>query len=180
MNKDLDALERVLSILGPNWKYISTDITDGRSGNGEGLCFVYDETKVWFKNVAGEIVLSKAELIGDELQFSRTPFLVSFQSGWFKFYICTVHIYYGSASGERLERRIEEIGRLAEFLAERESTSKENFIVLGDFNIVHPEHNTAKALSENGFRIPEPLREIPTNLFGNKYYDQIAFRARPE
>ena len=40
-------------------------------------------------------------------QFARTPFVVSFQAGWFRFNLCTVHIYYGSETGQKLQRRIE-------------------------------------------------------------------------
>src|SRR5262245_3253051 len=39
-------------------------------------------------------------------QFARTPFLVAFRSGWFKFSLCTVHIFYGRDTGEALQRRI--------------------------------------------------------------------------
>ena len=40
--------------------------------------------------------LPGGSIVGDDLQFARTPFVVEFQSGWFKFILCTVHIYYGS------------------------------------------------------------------------------------
>ena len=53
-------------------------------------------------------------------QFARTPFMVAFQSGWFKFSLCTVHIYYGSDSGAQLKRRIAEIERLVKFFADRQ------------------------------------------------------------
>jgi hypothetical protein len=52
-------------------------------------------------------------------QFARTPFLVAFQSGWLKFSLCTVHIYYGKDTGERLQRRIDEIKALVKFFAKR-------------------------------------------------------------
>ena len=35
-------------------------------------------------------------------QFARSPFVASFRSNWFKFDICTVHIYYGEEHGEKL------------------------------------------------------------------------------
>jgi hypothetical protein len=49
-------------------------------------------------------------------------------------------------------------------------------ILLGDFNIVHPEHQTMQALIAAGFKIPKGL--APSNVAGGKYYDQIAFKAR--
>ncbi|WP_173203695.1 hypothetical protein [Sphingopyxis sp. BSNA05] len=47
-------------------------------------------------------------------------------------------------------------------------------ILLGDFNIVHPDHETMTALKRHGFRIPNALNR-PSNLDLSKYYDQIAF-----
>ena len=123
VNRDLGPLEKVLDILGPDWDYIATDTTEGRSGNGERMAFVFNRDRVRFRNIAGEIVLPDGQLVvgpagagadaapGKGLQFARSPFLVSFASGWFKFSLCTVHIYFGDDSGELLERRIAEIDR---------------------------------------------------------------------
>jgi len=178
VNEDLTALKTVMSILGDDWDYIATDMTVGRSGNRERMAFVYDMRKVRFRKIAGEIVLSKSHLIGDDHQFARTPFLVAFQSGWFVFMICTVHIYYGDDSGELLARRIEEIDRIAAFVSERANDEEANYIVLGDFNIVKPEHETMAALRRHGFIIPEGLATVPSNVKRNRFYDQIAFKGR--
>jgi endonuclease/exonuclease/phosphatase family metal-dependent hydrolase len=172
---DLEALEKVIRILGPSWDYIVTDVTEGRSGNNERMAFIFDRGKILFQKVVGEIVLPDNQLVGGKRQFARTPFFVSFQAGWFKFSLCTVHIYYGSDSGEQLERRIEEIDRLAAFLAARGKAEVGNFILLGDFNIVSPEHRTMEALTRHGFVIPEALQASPSNMFRTKHYDQIAF-----
>ncbi len=184
--------ERVMDILGPQWDYIATDVTDySLGGNGERMTFVYDRRKVWFQNIAGEIVLpkhmliSKVEVEEDEdtfvagKQFRRTPFVASFQSGWFKFDICTVHMYFGADSGDKLQQRVEEIGAIAKYLSERADIRLEEenraLILLGDFNIVSPQHGTMKALLDNGFKVPQGLR-FKTNVNENKYYDQIAFK----
>jgi exonuclease III len=193
---ELDEWLEVMSILGPEWDFIATDVTDTRlGGNGERLLYTFDRRKVTFRNLAGEIVLPNSMLIsrvtaeiGGELlysgkQFRRTPFLTSFQSDWFKFDICTVHIYYGADSGAQLSERVEEIDRIASYLAQRAESSlkekKKALILLGDFNIVHPEHKTMKALTDRGFVIPETLKS-PSNLDRTKYYDQIAFMTDPE
>ena len=47
---------------------------------------------------------------------------------------------------------------------------------MGDFNIVSPDHETMKALTDNGFVVPKQLHK--TNVLQTKYYDQIAFRLR--
>ena len=174
VNRDLGPFEDVMRILGPNWSYITTDVTEGRSGNNERMTFVYDTRKVWFQNVAGEIVLPKNMLVADDRQFARTPFMVCFQSGWLKFSLCTVHLYYGSTSGERYERRVAEIEEIGKFFAKRVKREKSNLILLGDMNVVSPNDKTMKALNKSGFVVPDGLT-LPTNMLRNKFYDQIAF-----
>jgi hypothetical protein len=188
---DLEPLEMVLSIMGNNYSYIATDVADSAGGgNGERMTFIYDKRKIWFKNVAGEIVLptklliSKAELEveGKKViagkQFRRTPYIVSFQCGWFKFDLCTVHLFYGANTGDKLLERIEEIKGIADYLSKRadEAFLKEkSLILLGDFNIINQTHDTMKALIDSGFVVPENLKQ-PTNMGENYYYDQIAFK----
>ncbi|PIE82142.1 MAG: endonuclease, partial [Candidatus Delongbacteria bacterium] len=164
---ELEEWSKVMKILGPSWAYIATDVSDSNAGgNGERMTFVYDTRKVWFKNIAGEIVLPNSLLIStseltssdDKLvtgkQFRRTPYIVSFQSGWFKFDLCTVHIYYGRGS-DGLAQRIKEIETIAKYLSDRvdKKLKKERkaTILLGDFNIIRPDHDTMNALENNGF-----------------------------
>ena len=204
INFDLSGLRKLMRHLGPNWDFIATDT----AGNNERMAFVYDRNKVWFRDVAGEIVLrykssnptqdeivdfadmakhlSKKEFkklqeeqnaLDPNRQFDRTPFVVAFQSGWFKFKLCTVHLYYGAESGLKLERRKREIREIAKFLKKRaDKEKKDHYILLGDFNIVSPDHETMKALTDNGFVVPKQLHK--TNVLQTKYYDQIAFRLR--
>lgn len=191
---ELYDLERVMAILGDNWGFIATDVTDPKiGGNGERLTYLYDKRKVRFQNIAGEIVLPANLLISkvvvpvtDEKtklyagkQFRRTPFTAKFQAGWFRFEICTVHLYYGAETGPQLEERIEEIDRVASYFGQRSEQAEKEFrslILLGDFNIVHKEHGTMQALTKHGFMVPKGLG--PSNVAGGKYYDQIAFKAR--
>jgi endonuclease/exonuclease/phosphatase family metal-dependent hydrolase len=200
---ELDEWEKVTKILGPSWDWIATDVTEGTGGNGERLTYLYDKRKVWFQNIAGEIVLPANLLItanvkpkaGDKekiekeeesvgKQFRRTPFAALFQSAWFKFEICTVHIYYGDERGEALAERVDEIRKVGEFFGKRAKKDldeeKRSLILLGDFNIVGHDHETMKALLASGFEVPEALRKAPpTNADKTMYYDQIAFRTRP-
>lgn len=204
VNEDLSGLRKLMHHLGPAWDFIATDV----AGNKERMVFVFDRNKVWFRDIAGEIVLpyvsktpSKKEILdfakaveplsGKELkklidernaldpnrQFNRTPFMVAFQSGWFRFKLCTVHIYYGAESGVALERRIKEIRDIAKFLSKRADGDKDDhYILLGDFNIVSPDHETMTALQEFGFEVPDQLHR--TNVRETKFYDQIAFRLK--
>ncbi len=196
VNRNLKPLRDLMDRLGPDWDYIVTDTTEGRGGNEERLAFLYNRHKILFRNVAGEIVLPKGRKIQtrrkktkegedgsviefieeDDLQFARTPFMVAFQNGWYKFNLCTVHIYYGANFGEKLDQRKKEIAAISKFFKRRQKRSKEDYILLGDFNIVGPEHETMEALKEGGFEVPEDLQRHRTNLGNNMHYDQIALR----
>ncbi len=180
VNEDLQPLKDVIRLMGPGWDFIATDITTGASGNRERMAYIYDSRKVRFRNVAGEIVLPKHALLPGEQQFARTPFLVSFQAGWFKFSLCTVHIYFGESSknSDGYQRRVQEIDYLAREMAGRADREDENYILLGDFNIKNPIDETMQALTKAGFQLPPEL--FPSNLLGTHYYDQIAFRTRKD
>jgi endonuclease/exonuclease/phosphatase family metal-dependent hydrolase len=229
VNRDLSALAEVMAILGREWDYIATDPTEGTGGNQERMAFVYNTEKVWFRKIAGEVVLPDGQLIVSrrkkksaaaaeaaeeagaaaepiavtapdaaeqaiesgfeeiKQQFARTPFVVAFQSAWFKFNLCTVHIYFGADSGEKLKRRIAEIERLVEFFADRQDGENrnvtdplrsENYILLGDFNVVSPEHKTMQALKSRGFKVPEAIDGSNVRQENDEahFYDQIAVR----
>ncbi|MCG8468052.1 MAG: endonuclease/exonuclease/phosphatase family protein, partial [Gemmatimonadetes bacterium] len=116
INRSLRGLERVMKLLGPRWQYIITDVTEGPSGNGERMAYVYDSRKVHFQHVAGEVVLPDSQLVNGEKQMARTPFLGAFQSHWLKFTLCNVHMYYGGSSGPGYDRRVKEIEQIGKFL----------------------------------------------------------------
>ena len=147
MREDLQALENVRAVLGGWWKYIATDVTEGTQGNRERMAFLYDSRKVRFGNVAGEVVVpplekrskGKKATYDPNRQLYRTPFLCGFKAGWAKFMLCTVHMVFGQDKAED-PNRIEEIKRVADFLAKRseeETSWSKNIILLGDFNIVY-------------------------------------------
>ncbi len=102
---------------------------------------------------------------------------------------------YRQLKADYMTMRKTEIRKLAEYLADRQKLerrrelawlkekgwdteqSKANYILLGDFNIVSPEHETMAALKDAGFEIPEGMEELPTTLGKTKaFYDQIAHR----
>ncbi len=184
VNEDMGPFERVMDLLGPSWRYIATDATEGPSGNGERMVFLFDSNKVQFKHIAGEIVLPKSSLVDGGHQFARSPFLVRFQSGWFKFNLCTVHLYYGDDSGEGYTRRVAEIDSIAKCLKKRADEDGQNSIRLGDMNVVNPDDETMKALKKHKFILPADLTldndqlRWTSNMGRNKHYDQIAFLVR--
>jgi len=177
--------------------------SDKGPGNNERLAFLYRKAKVAFCKETGEIVLPEGQQIAApgeagataQVQFARTPFSVAFRAGWLQFKLCTVHIFYGTGNAGLAQRRAE-IERIAQFLAERQEDearamvrrAKErgmarpaeagwdsNYILLGDFNIISPEHETMQALLAAGFDVPTRLQA--TNLGNDHHYDQIAIKS---
>ena len=192
IQRDMEGLEKLMRLLGHDWDYIVSDTTEGAGGNSERMAFLYNTDKVRFRKMVGEIVLPKGQKIvthklikaqedseepvevSDELQFARSPYVASFQAGWFKFNLCAVHIYFGADRGDKLQRRIDEIAEIAKFFGKRQKKEHEDYILLGDFNIVSPQHQTMESLVANGFSIPPALTREESNLRGGKHYDQIA------
>ncbi len=284
IREDLGPLNDIKYLLGHDWDYIVTDVTQGDRGNRERMAFLYNTDRIWFRKVTGEltlphgqkvtdpfgerfrieggatlelpagqnlisptglkinrkkpetpkldqaveialppqtkitlpdgaylrfadnarvpvtdddaiaiaatetptlpeaaeIVLPPNSLVGGSQQFARTPFIASFQAGWLKLNLATVHIYYGKGK-LGLQQRKEEIQRFTELLAERAESDNNSdadsyFVALGDFNIIGKGHETMAALESNGFEIPEPIRAIPdgSNVKQDMFYDQIA------
>jgi endonuclease/exonuclease/phosphatase family metal-dependent hydrolase len=287
---DMREFLQLRHILGPDWDYLATDVTDGGAGNGERMVFAFNRNRVRFRNIAGELTLPDGKKVlasfgerirlengialqlpagidlsgiyearsqrtdngaikldedveiplpdgtlldlpdgsalavtrgtevtrppgtrgqvnlqvprgavagenfrlrfpGEALdqsfkQFARTPYIVSFQAGWLKIDLATVHIYFGSNENEKLlAQRRREIVQLTDALGDRASKemkkNPENAVVtavLGDFNIISPEHETMQALQANGFEVPEKIRAIPgSNVDRSMAYDQVAF-----
>jgi hypothetical protein len=190
---DLGDFKSLCHILGSWWKYLLTDITVGRQGNDERLAFLYNSRKVDFGGLAGQIVLpvpTKAKKPGKNAPpitelpkayaFSRTPFQVGFNSGWFKFEICTTHAYYGTAKPDDPQRRLE-IAQLARHLIERANDDAadrpwaRHFILLGDFNIFKVTDETKRDLAQSGFVFPDELDVLTSGFSDPRHYDQIAF-----
>jgi len=174
VNRDLSGIKRLVQTLGPNWAWMASDTTEGLSGNQERLAFIYNKDVIQFRNIAGEVVLPGTK----DRQFARTPYVASFQAGWFKFNLCTTHIYFGADSGTLLDRRVKEIGDLAKFMRKRQERETGDYILLGDFNIKSQTDKTMKALTDEGFTLPPDLVGANTNLKSDKPYDQLALRVK--
>jgi exonuclease III len=172
-------LEKIMSLLKLNWACFISDSSEGSSGGGERMAFLYDKSKIFFNNEIGEIVLPQKKLIDGGLQFARTPYCVEFRAGWFKFKLATVHIYYGTASGTN-PRRLSEINTIVNILSKRAKNEDINYILLGDFNIPDTNDITMKALENKGFIIPDNIKRHPSDLGGTKHYDQIAFNLKQD
>ena len=104
----LDGLRLLVEALGPDWRFIVSDATEGQAGNDERLAFVYDTRRISASGLVGEIVVSPEQLgvVGGGLakQFARTPYVVSFASSAAAFSLTTVHILWGAGRGRAHHR----------------------------------------------------------------------------
>ncbi len=164
---NLAPLRRLLNLLGPNWDFFVSDISTHKGGNNERMAFVYNKNRVFFRNLIGEIVLSKEDLIAGE-QVARSPFFASFQAGWFKFSLCSAHIVFG----EDLSLRAAEVKIIANTLVKRAKSEDQVHIFLGDMNIEREDGEVMTALKDSKITVPD---FGPTNMGGNRWFDQMAF-----
>lgn len=167
IKSNLDPLKKLVKLLGPNWDYFVSDVSTHTGGNTERMAFVFNTNRVFFRNLIGEIVLDKKDLIAGE-QIARSPFFASFQAGWFKFSLCSAHIIFG----KDLNKRAAEISAIAKSLVRRSKKEDQVHIFLGDMNIEKKDGPIMKTLKKSGLTVPE---FGPTNMAGNRWFDQIAF-----
>ena len=172
-----DALRFLMELLGPTWRVIVSDVTEGDAGNGERLAFIYDTARVQPSGLVGEIVLP-AVIDQPAKQFARSPYAASFTSGDVEFILTTVHILWGTNASSRLP----EITAFAEWMrawADRPSDWNQNLLVLGDFNIDRLDDPLYQALISTGLFPPAELSAVPRTIFDDNsdkhFYDQIAW-----
>ncbi len=179
---NLDALDGLMNILGGWWKYLVSDVTLGPQGNHERLAYVYDTRKLSFGGLAGELLpaaLKKDGMLSQDFSFARTPFLAGFRAGWFKFTICTQHLYYGEAKPDDVQRK-KEAKVVVDLLKERMKAHDRwanNAIYVGDMNVFTTQDETFTALTKGDFHIPKGLFGQYTNAKRDKPFDQMAFLA---
>jgi len=167
VKKYLAPLRRLVKLLGPNWDFFVSDVSTHKGGDNERMAFVYNTTKVFFRNLIGEIVLASGNLIDGE-QVARSPFFASFQAGWFKFSLCSAHIVYG----DDLALRAKEIREIAKVLVKRAKSEDQVHIFLGDMNIEKEDDEVMLSLKDSDLKVPD---FGPTNMSGNRWFDQMAF-----
>ncbi len=179
---NLDALDRLIGILGGWWKYLVSDVTLGPQGNRERLGYIYDTRKLSFGGLAGELIpaaLKKEGQLSSDFSFARTPFLAGFRAGWFKFTICTHHLYYGEAKADDPQRK-KEAKTVVDLLKERMKQHDRwanNAIYVADMNVFSTKDETFLALGKADFHVPKGLFGKYTNAKRDKPFDQMAFLA---
>lgn len=180
---NLRALRHLMKVLGDDWAFILTDVTEGKAGNNERLAFLFDTRRVKPSGLACELVVPIEQDAGVpasdlDRQFARTPYAVSFFSQGQTFTLVTLHVLYGEDPGDR----VPELRAIAQWLAgwaEREFGWDHNLIALGDFNIDRADDPLFEAFTSTGL-VPAPqLAGLPRTIFDDPgaehFYDQIAW-----
>lgn len=174
------ALRFLLATLGPTWRLIVSDVTEGDAGNDERLAFVYDTRRVQPSGLVGELVLPDSA--GNPVrQFARSPYAAGFLRGSTEFILTTVHVLWADGT-----QRLPEITAFAEWMeawAKRKSDWNQNLIVLGDFNLDRLGNPLFDAFVSTGLYPPPELKTVPRTIFDNDktqhFYDQIAWFSTP-
>src|SRR3954447_4414256 len=87
LRRSATAFLAMLDRLGPDWAFLTSDVTEGDVGNNERLAFVYDTRRLRPSGLACELVTAPpappaplaAGVPADGFdQFARTPYAVSF------------------------------------------------------------------------------------------------------
>ncbi len=177
LRDDLTDLGRVLQILGPTWRAVYSDMIPDAGGNRERLGFIYDKRAATFNGLAAEANpprVKKGQEYLSETSFWRSPYMASFKSGSFDFFVLTTHIRWGDSDAARLA----EISRLADWIEAKrleKTTEDKDLIVMGDFNIPSRTDPMFQAITKYGLQIPKALAadQFGSNLEKNKRYDQI-------
>ncbi|MFC9895008.1 endonuclease/exonuclease/phosphatase family protein [Nocardia sp. NPDC127579] len=183
LQRNTNALRFLLARLGPDWRAIASDVTEGDNDtNGERLAYLYDSTRVQPSGLVGEIVLPPAA--GDPArQFVRTPYAASFTRADVEFILTTVHILWGADPSDRLP----ELTAFAQWMRDwndRPNDWNDNLFVLGDFNLDRLGDPLFDAFVSTGLWAPTELNTVDRTIFGNdnttNYYDQIAWFSTPD
>ncbi|GAA1115566.1 hypothetical protein GCM10009582_11150 [Arthrobacter flavus] len=182
VRRDVTALRTLMTMLGPTWKFMTSDVTEGSAGNSERLTFIYDTDRVQVSGLVGEIVLPPAA-DGPVEQFARTPYAAGFTRGEVDFLLTTVHVLWGASPAQRLP----EITGFAQWMrdwADRPNDWNQNLFVLGDFNLDRIGNPLFEAFISTGLWPPTELNNVPRTIFdasgANHFYDQIAWFSEPD
>lgn len=180
---DLHDLGKVMEVLGPYWKVVFSDVTEGAHGNKERIGYLFDKRAVNFTGLAAEAVVPPATQKSDgkktevpAAQFWRTPYIASFRAGTFDFVLLTVHVQWGKPAD-----RLVELERIADWVEARRKSpfvEDKDIILMGDTNIPAFGDKFYNAITKNGLASPKEVLGVPggTNIpKRNARYDQIFY-----
>ena len=174
LRDDLSDLARVLTVLGPTWRAVYSDMVPDSGGNRERIAFVYDKRAATFTGFAAN-ALPPRKKDGTEYKpvynWWRAPYLASFSAGNFDFVIITTHIQWGTPAGRMKE--LKSFATWVDLKGKQPTIEDRDIFVTGDFNVENP--GMYSALTSGGLKLPTALKkgDLGSNLARSKRYDQI-------
>ncbi len=173
----LNDLNILMRLLGSNWSYTITDITEGDDGNSERFGYIYDTRKVTFSGLSGELVLWDDLTKNSPIkQLKRTPAITGFKAGWKSFSLVNVH--FQPAEDKKAIRK-EEVRLLLEAIKEKLKNKRlwnENLIMLGDTNLYKTDTDIVDMITQTAFTEADNLKGKYTNVSETEIYDRIFLR----
>ena len=178
VKRGLDDLMIVMRLLGSNWTYIITDITEGGDGNRERFAYVYDKRRVQFTGLSGEIVLwDDITRLSNMKQLKRTPHITGFKAGWKSFAILNLHLQPGNSTTSR-DIRKEEVKLLMNAIEEKKRKNHfwtTNLMLMGDFNLYKNNTEIVQLINSVGFKEVTDLAGKNTNVSNTEVFDRIFY-----
>lgn len=177
--RDPTALRRILDYLGDSYRAEFGFVAPGRAGNYERQGFIYDARKIALGDLSTTIVLDRTEIDHTRSgQPARPPFAAELVMNGRRFFVVTTHIYFGSESGPKFERRIAELEAVAGGIDRAfKSFFPEHAVILaGDLNVSSSDGKEMATLTKNGFQTDPALAALSSNYKNNRPYDQIMTR----
>ena len=180
LGDDLADLQRVLSILGPTWSVVYSDMIPDAGGNHERIAFVYDKRAATFNGLAAEANpprTKQGQEYHSKIDWWRAPYLASFRAGNFDFVVIAAHIRWGQSEAGR-EGELQMLADWVDAKAKDKAHEDKDILVMGDFNIPSTDSDLFKAVTSRGLMIPTAISKLSlgSNLEKNKRYDQILHR----
>jgi endonuclease/exonuclease/phosphatase family metal-dependent hydrolase len=179
VKSNMGALTKVMRILGDRWRYVVNDVTGGKDGNTERSAYVFNQDRVKFSGLAGEIVLWDKLTENSSLkQLKRTPYITGFTAGWKTFAMINFHLDPGSKSTDFSIRR-QEVELFLAALDNKLSNGhlwNENLILVGDFNFYEGPTKDDQAIQmilDAGFRKIASHQGLDTNASETEEYDRM-------
>lgn len=190
IKSSLKDLEIVMRLLGPDWRYMVNDITEGVAGNKERSGYIFNTHRVRLSGLAGEIAIPpEISADGTLKQLKRAPYMTGFIAGWKKFALINLHLHPGDDfddpnnpndddQEDDVALRREEIRLLMATLEEKmDNLWTQNLILVGDMNLYKKSDDAAvKMVTDAGFSESTALAGKVTNVSKTQAYDRMFFR----
>ncbi|MEO1637621.1 MAG: endonuclease/exonuclease/phosphatase family protein [Pseudomonadota bacterium] len=192
LTANLSDLDKIMRILGPNWRYIYNDPARGPGSNDESSAYLYNTDRVRPTGLTGELSVWSDEMSdaiahgGDaELQTltrfaaQRPPYITGFTTRWKRFSLVNLHLQPGKDSDEAEIRR-KEIALLLQALDDNaDQRWAENTILMGDMNFYAArDGENIEMLHQAGYWESDGLLNKQTNLATGRRaeaYDRMFF-----